>query len=51
MSDRSDHPSGITTRSVASGYVAHIEHGDGSSTGYWGPTEQQARDRAIEGAT
>lgn len=49
MSDQSDHPSGIEVRSVASGYVAHIEHGDGSSTGYWGPTEQAARDRAIKG--
>jgi len=50
MSDRNDHPSGIEVRSVASGWVAHINHGDGTATGFWGATEQAARDRAIEGA-
>jgi len=50
MSDNDDHPSGLEVRSVRSGFVAEIHHGDGTSTGYWGQTEQTASDRAVKGA-
>lgn len=43
------HRGGISTRSVTSGYITTIHHGDGSSTDYWGPTEQRAFDRAKGG--
>jgi len=50
MSEHGDHPSGLEVRSVRSGFVAEIHHGDGTSTGYWGQTEQAASDRAVKGA-
>jgi len=47
MSD-AEHPSGIETQSVASGWVATRHHGDGTSTDYWGVTENDARRKAQE---
>lgn len=40
---------GLTVRSVASGFVAMVHHGDGTSTSYWGPTRKTAKARAADG--
>lgn len=40
---------GLDVRSVASGHIATVRHGDGTSTDYWGPTADAARERALRG--
>lgn len=44
----SEHPSGIETRDVASGWQGVVHHGDGSVTKTWGRTEAEAEQRAHE---
>lgn len=44
----SEFEAGIETRSVTSGWIATLNHGDGSAVGFWGPTEQAARQKAME---
>jgi hypothetical protein len=40
------HPTGITVESVASGFIARLNHGDGSATGFWGVTPLAAMRKA-----
>jgi len=42
----SEHPVGVETRDVTSGFVGVVHHGDGTCTKSWGPTEAVARRRA-----
>lgn len=37
---------GVTARSVQSGWVAHHRFEDGTSVSFWGVTEQEARSKA-----
>ena len=48
MNDDGDHPSGVETRDVASGWQGVAHHGDGSVTKVWKPTERAARQAAAK---
>lgn len=43
-----EHPGGIETRDLASGWAGVVHHGDGTATKVWAPTEEQAEIRAQE---
>jgi len=44
-----EHPRGIETRDLASGWQGILHHGDGTSTKFWAPTEAEAERKAQQG--
>jgi len=43
-----EHPSGVETRDLVSGWQGVLHHGDGTATKVWAPTEDEAEQKAQE---
>jgi hypothetical protein len=43
-----DHPTGVETRDLASGWQGVVHHGDGSTTKVWAPTKAAAERKAED---